>query len=55
MPALCVTECFNLVTNGDLSLLACLKYYHPDELGFDGFGNGFDHGIILAIAFGANG
>ena len=55
MPSNWIIEGIDILSNGDLGLVPCFEHRAPDQLGFDGFEDGFHHGIIITIAFATHG
>ena len=45
-----VVEAIKVLENSDLNRSACLPRMPPDHLRFDGFEEGFQRGVVIAIA-----
>lgn len=54
MPTARVIEAVDVLEDGRLSLSAGLPGAPPDQLGLDGLEEGFDCGVIIAVAFAAH-
>jgi hypothetical protein len=50
-----IVETVDVIEDGHLSLSACVPCVSPDQLCFDGFEEGFNGGIIIAISFSTHG
>ena len=54
MPTARVIEAVDVLEDGRLSLSAGFPIASPDQLGLDGFEEGFDGCVVLAVAFTAH-
>ena len=55
MPTYGIIEAVNILSNGFLCIITCMEYGSPNHLCFQCLKEGFNHGVVVAIAFAGHG